>query len=309
MSVLALTACTPACTPPEAKNPESAAASDRSGGSPDAEGDDGGDDGKKKEPLPKGEMIMDAPGVDLSKLAESQRATFFQIINTEPSACDKPHSLAKSLRDDPDCRDSQIAAQFAADRIKAGATPSVVKEELQFVSDSLKPRDIDIKGRPVYGAARAPVTVVVFADFECGHCQREFPVLRKAIDKFRGRAKLVFKHFPLQGHKRARPAAIATEAAAEQGKFWEMAQIVFANQTALSDEEIDQYAKQIGLDMDRFHAALKKPEHGKSVDKDHADGEELEIGGTPAVFVNGRNFHPLLFGGTITGWIDDALKR
>ena len=175
--------------------------------------------------------------------------------------------------------------------------------------DALRPREINIKGRPVYGNERAPVTVVVFADFECPHCRQEAPVLRQAIDQFRGRAKLVYKHFPLSGHVRAKAAAIATVIAMEQGKFWEMHDIVFENQTTLEDADIRRYAQKIGLDMAKFDAAYKAKIGQDFVEEDRMEGEKLDISGTPAVFVNGRYMNPYLFGGTITGWIDDALRR
>src|SRR5690606_12546863 len=175
--------------------------------------------------------------------------------------------------------------------------------------DSLTPREIDIEGRPVYGSDRAPVTVVVFADFECPHCKKEAPVLRQAIDQFRGRAKLVFKHFPLASHDRAKYAAIAAEAAHEQGKFSEMHDLIFANQTALEDEDPYRYAEQIGLDMQKFKASYESKKGEAAVDADRAHGEQLEIEGTPAVYVNGRLYNELLFGGTVAGWSDDARKR
>jgi protein-disulfide isomerase len=177
------------------------------------------------------------------------------------------------------------------------------------VVDALRPREINIKGRPVYGNERAPVTVVVFADFECPHCRQEAPVLRQAIDQFRGRAKLVYKHFPLSGHVRAKAAAIATVAAMEQGKFWEMHDMVFENQTSLEDADIRRFAQKIGLDMAKFDAHYNAKKGQDLVEEDRVEGEKLDISGTPAVFVNGRYMNPFLFGGTITGWIDDALRR
>jgi protein-disulfide isomerase len=298
--LLGLAACSPACTAPDAQGPVSSPTVAKSTGT-----------GKAPElPMPpEGEMITEAKGVDLGRLSESQRTVFFQILNTEPSACDQPHSLAKSVRDDAKCRDSLVAAQFVADRLAAGATASTVKEELEVVTDSLRPRELTTAGRPVYGNERAPVTLVVFADFECPHCKAEVPALRAAVDQFRGRVKLVFKHFPLRGHERAKPAAIACEAAHEQGKFWEMHDAVFAHQDALEDEDLRKYAQQIGLDMGKFDAAWKARRAEQLVDADRAEGEKAGIDGTPAVFVNGRYVTGLLFGGTIAGWIDDALKR
>lgn len=307
MFALALTACSPACTPPEAKDPT--AKTEESGKAEQKAAPEEPADEPAPPPPPSGDMIMEAKGVDLSGLSESQRITFFQVINTEPSACDKPHSMATSLRDDATCRDSLIAAQFVADRLKGGATTGQVKNELEFVMGSLKPRDVPIDGRPVYGSERAPVTVVVFADFQCPHCQAEAPVLRKAVDQFRGRAKLVYKHFPLNSHPRAKYAAIATEAAMEQGKFWEMHDVVFANPQALEDADLFGYAQQLGLDMAKFKSDYASKAMKDRVEGDRADGEKLDIEGTPAVYVNGRFYNQLLFGGSVTGWIDDALKR
>ena len=305
--MLALTACSPACTPPEAKNPDTAPQADA-----DAEGE--GADAKppkKKKMLPPGDMIMEAKGIDLSKLSESQRSTFFQIINSEPSACDKPHSLATSLREDDKCRDSLLASQFVADYLQAGAPTSEVRTGLEEVTKALTPRDIPVEGRAVYGTESAPVTVVVFADFQCPHCKQEAPKIRKTVDQFRGRARLIFKHFPLMGHPRAKAAAIATEAAHEQGKFWEMHDIVFANQDKLEDGDLLSYAAQIGLDVPKFKTHYNARKGKAAVEKDKADGEAAEVDGTPAVFVNGRraNGRYILFGGELSGWIDDALKR
>jgi len=271
------------------------------------------DDGEQAQadaaPLKPGEMIMEAKGVDVSKLTEAQRTTFFQLINTEPSACDKPHSLATSLRDDDKCRDSLVASQYIADRLAAGATVGDVKAELVEVLDSLEVRDIPIDGRPVYGNERAPVTVVVFADFECPHCRAEAPVLRQAVQQFRGQAKLVYKHFPLSMHPRAKAAAIASEAAHAQGKFWPMHDQIFAHQTQLEDADIKRYAKAAGLDMAKFEAEYEAEKFKKVVEQDRKHGDDLELEGTPAVYVNGREFNQRLFGGTVEGWIDDALRR
>lgn len=303
--LLILSACSPACTSvPEAGPPETKGGpvAEPAGGSGQAPADTAAQQPAQAE-------ITEAKGVDLSRLSDAQKTSFFQLINSEPSACGKPHSLAVSLRDDQACRDSLSVSQFMADALAAGASPSDIKANLDYIVGSLQPRKIDIEGRPAYGNERAPVTVVVFADFECPHCRAEAPVLRQAIDQFRGRAKLVFKHFPLQNHPRAKVAAIATVAAQAQGKFWEMHDIVFENQTALSDADIRRYAQKIGLDMKLFDAEFAALKGKDLVEADRVEGEKLEITGTPAVFVNGRYFNEYLFGGTVVGWIDDALRR
>lgn len=303
LALLAVTACSPACTAPDAKIPE--ATGQAASGAPPTERD------KARDALPKGDEIREARGVALEKVTGSKLETFYQLINSEPSACDKPHSIAVSLRDDGSCRDSLIVAQLIADALASGATASAIREALEMVVDSLKPREISIAGAPVWGSDTAPVTVVVFADFTCPHCRAEAPELRKAVDQFRGRAKLVYKYFPLtgQGHERGRPAAIAAEAAHEQGKFWEMHDQIFANPDGMSDEDFATYAERIGIDVGKFKASYASRKGEARIDVDRKQGEELEIRGTPAVFVNGRLTNELLFGGTVTGWIDDALKR
>lgn len=293
----ACTSCTPAATEPGANA--------RSSGSEPAR------TRKELEAPPPDKMVREAKGVDTSKLSETQQSSFFTMINTEPSACDKPHSLATSLLEDAECRDSLHVAQFIADRLADGATPSDIKLEIDELVSALSVREIPVEGRPTYGNLRAPVTVVVFADFQCPHCKLEAPGLRKSVQQYRGQAKLVFKHFPLSNmHTRAEASARATEAAHMQGKFWEMHDLVFDHQTQLEDADLERYAKQIpGLDFDKWKADYASEATKLAVAKDRAHGDLLQIAGTPAVYVDGRLVTPLLWGGNLTSWIEDALRR
>jgi len=298
----ATTACT-ACTPPGPDVP----GSERS-----TAGGQGRSERSRKElaPPPAAEMIREAPGVDLSALSETDQSSFFTVINVEPSACDQPHSLATSLRDDRECRNSMLVAQFIADRLARGATPSDTRLEIDDLVDALTAREIPTAGRPVYGSETAPVTVVVFADFECPHCKMEAPVLRKVVQRYRGKAKLVFMHFPLNMHDRAKVAAAAAEAAHLQGKFWEMHDLIFDHQDQLEDRDLQRYAQQIpGLDFKRWTADFAAEAAALAVAKDHALGEALDIRGTPAVYIDGRRLSPLLWDGSLDAWIEDALRR
>ena len=259
--------------------------------------------------VPAADLIREAPGVDVSKLGPSQRESFFVSINTEASACGKPHSLAVSLRDDDACRDSMHVAQFIADRIAAGAQPGDIKLEIDTLVKALAVRDVPVQGRPVYGNERAPVTLVVFADFQCPMCKHEAPELRAAVDKHR-QTRLVFKHFPLtHAHPRAEAAALAAEAAHMQGKFWDMHDQLFAHQDALEDADLERYATEIGLDVAQWKEDMASEEVKRMVAQDQADGMKLDIGGTPTVYVSGREVVPMLWGGELDGWIEDALRR
>ncbi|MFO7567434.1 MAG: thioredoxin domain-containing protein [Enhygromyxa sp.] len=267
-------------------------------------------DGANAAKLPPGELIREAKGVELEALSEPQRETFFTMINQEESACGQAHSLAKSLRDDPGCRDSLLVAQFIAKRLGAGATPGDIKQSLDELTDALKPVEINVEGRPVFGNPSAPVTMVVFADFQCPHCKVEAPALREEVRERRGQVNLVFKHFPLRGQSRSEVAAIATEAAHSQGKFWEMHDLVFANQTTLEDADLERFARQIPeLDFDKWKADFAAETTKAAVNRDRADGKAAELTGTPTVFVNGRRVTSLLWDGKVSAWIDDALRR
>lgn len=300
-----------ACDAKTSADPASAKQAGKAGGSANGPATKPATDPNPAEPPLTLDMILEAPGVDVSKLGPPQLESFFTVINTESSACGQAHSLAKSLRDDAECRDSIHVAQFIADRLASGAAAGDIKFDVDTVVKALTAREIPVEGRPVFGNERAPVTVVVFADFQCPLCKREAPELRAAIEGQRGRAKLVFKHFPLfEHHPRAEAAATAAEAAHLQGKFWEMHDLLFANQEALEDADLLGYAGQIaGLDVKQWQADVASEAVKATVAADRANGETLDLPGTPTVYVNGRELVPLLWNGEIDAWIEDALRR
>jgi protein-disulfide isomerase len=102
--------------------------------------------------------------------------------------------------------------------------------------------------------------------------------------------KLVIKHFPLTMHRFARPAAMAAMAAEKQGKFWEMHEKLFANQFGLSDTKIEEIARGLGLNMEKFNQDLKDPEIGSLIDRDLSNGRQINVlrTGTPSIFINGK---------------------
>src|SRR5262249_29821716 len=101
---------------------------------------------------------------------------------------------------------------------------------------------------------------------------------------------VTFKHFPLVIHPKARLAHQAAQAAAEQGKFWEMHDLLFANQRRVEREDLVAYARQLGLDVERFRKDLDDPRLKERIESDRADGEKLRISGTPTFFVNGKQY-------------------
>lgn len=149
--------------------------------------------------------------------------------------------------------------------------------------------DLPLEGSPVKGPADAPLTVVEFSDYQCPFCARSEGLMKQVLAAYPTQARLVYKHFPLSAmHPQALTAALAAAAAQRQGKFWEMHEILFANQRALSPEQIDGYARQIGLNMERFKADMQSPEVKEQVEADRRLARRAGVRGTPTVFVNGR---------------------
>ena len=148
-------------------------------------------------------------------------------------------------------------------------------------------QQIDITGAPVRGKADAPVTLVVFSDFECPWCAKLEPLLAQLLAANADTVRVVFKHLPLPMHPQAEPAALAAIAAQRQGKFWEMHDALFAVQQ-WTPAAVTETATRIKLDMNRFQADLNSQETRMQLAKDKADAQAAEVAATPSVFVNGR---------------------
>ena len=137
------------------------------------------------------------------------------------------------------------------------------------------------------GPPRAPVTLVVYGDYECPFTRRARTVVRAAQQRAGDRLRYVFRNFPLAKHPHAFRAAEAAEAAAAQGRFWEMHELLFRTQWALEDDDLAGYAAQLGLDLDRFRDDLTRHAHAPRIRADLESGQRSGVRGTPTFFVNG----------------------
>lgn len=142
---------------------------------------------------------------------------------------------------------------------------------------------------PAVGPADAPVTIVEFSDFQCPFCARAGPTVKQVLARYPEQVRLVYRHYPLDSiHPRARPAAVASACAAEQGKFWEYHDLLFANPKKLAAEDLTGYAEQVGADAAAFGQCLDEGRFDADVDRDVADAREAGVTGTPTFFINGR---------------------
>jgi protein-disulfide isomerase len=114
------------------------------------------------------------------------------------------------------------------------------------------------------------------------------PLFEQVLDSYPESVKVVFKHYPLSFHQQALPAALASMAAAEQGRFWEYHDELFINQNSLGSEKYMEIAESLGLDLKKFSLDMMRPSLRKKIEQDVADAKKAGVTGTPAIFVNGR---------------------
>ncbi len=135
---------------------------------------------------------------------------------------------------------------------------------------------------------KAKVVLVEYSDFECPFCSRHHPVMQQVVDTYGDDVAWVYRHFPLSFHPEAVPAAVASECAGQQGKFWEYADGLIAGQDKLGQSFYTQLASQLGLNANKFATCLADPATQALVDEDIQSGSTAGVTGTPATFVNGQ---------------------
>jgi len=167
----------------------------------------------------------------------------------------------------------------------------------------------EVKGAPIKGAKDALVTIVQFSDFQCPFCSRVEPTIDKIMEEYKGKVRVAWRNKALPFHDKAKPAAIAAMAANEQGKFWQMHDILFKNQQNLDAASLEKYAKEIGLDMGKFKVALQDKKLQDSVEADIAMGDKLGARGTPAFFINGSFLSGAQPFENFKSRIDEQLKK
>ena len=140
----------------------------------------------------------------------------------------------------------------------------------------------------IQGPADAPVTLVEYGDYECPYCGAAYPIIKEVQSRMGDRLRFVFRNFPIStSHPHAEQAAEAAEAAASQGKFWEMHDLLYENQEHLDDADLHRYADQLGLDVGVFDEELAEHVHAERVREDFMSGVRSGVNGTPTFYING----------------------
>ena len=217
--------------------------------------------------------------------------------------CDK---LIKSLCDSigPTSKTCEMVktqtAQFPPARCKMMLEhlPEIL-EDLKKMEAANKPLSNELQAAliqapvPSFGPVDSKVKIVEFSDFECPYCANAAKVVHQIREKYGDKVHFVFRQYPLPGHPNARPAAQAALAANEQGKFWQFHDRLFENQRALTRDKLEGYAKESGLDVEKFKKSLDDKKLDEQVATDMKLGEQVQVQGTPTLFINGKQIDPL----------------
>lgn len=164
---------------------------------------------------------------------------------------------------------------------------SACDDGLPMVQDDTR-YQVSTEGAPSLGKADAPVTIVEFVDIQCPYCSVSARRVKSLLKSYPDDLRIAFRHFPIPNlHPRAIPAAKAAECAEDQGLFWEMLDKLVADDASLSDDAIDGYAQELGMDMEAFGHCINTTPAQDRINADWQMGIDLEIHATPTLFVNG----------------------
>lgn len=207
----------------------------------------------------------------------------------------------------------QIRAYLERQAVEdARAAAHAELERRYAVAYLLEPLRIEIAadGFPARGPTDAPVTIVEFSDFQCPYCARLASVLDEVMRQYGESLRVVYRHFPLTGiHAHAWKAAEASLCAHDQGRFWELHDLIFAEQDAMTVADLKEKAARLEMDAEAFNECLDSARHYDAVLADLYDGEALGVSGTPAMFVNGRFVDGAVPFATLAEIIEDELRR
>ena len=170
--------------------------------------------------------------------------------------------------------------------------------------------DVEVEdGDHVRGDNNAPVAIIQYSDFECPFCSRVVPTMEQVLEEYDGKVKLIYRHFPLSFHENAQKAGEASECAADQDKFWEMHDLIFADQDNITVDDLKAHAATLGLNTSTFNNCLDDGDNAQKITDDFTAGAALGVQGTPASFVNGTMISGAQPYASFAAAIDAALAK
>jgi protein-disulfide isomerase len=264
------------------------------------------------------QTVTSLPAVDMSGLTPAQQTKALKALRNQDCSCGCSMKVAECRVKDPNCSFSKGLASVTVGAIKKGKTEAGAIAEAKASKFAHAPEgklletavNIPTANSPVTGPPNAPVTLVEFSDFQCPFCYKAVAQLNDILKAYPTQVKLIFKQFPLvDSHPEAAISASAALAAQQQGKFWQMHDLMFANHGKLSRQAIMQWAASLGLDMKRFAADLDSPGIKVALQRDMEDGNKAGVDATPTIFIDGQKYNGALALDAIKPVIEAELKK
>ncbi len=239
------------------------------------------------------DILSEASIPAVSKLNKAQREQLLSTLSEAYGYGDCRETviecLKKNLSDPVALRSANMAAFLFSKGARQDDIKKILSERYSYSVTQTR-HTFTSEGRPYDGQQDAPIVLYDFAEFKCPYCWEFLPLLHRLVSESRGKVRLVFKHYPLKSHKGSAQSSAAAEAAHRQGRFWEMAELLFRDMQKQERKDIERHALFLGLDIERFKKDLEDPSTLEAVEKDKAEGMTAGVTGTPSLFVNGKNY-------------------
>jgi protein-disulfide isomerase len=206
--------------------------------------------------------------------------------------------------------------RYLTDQLRAQARETVLKElrkQGPAIRVSLESPRLTLTvapSNPTVGSASAPITLIEFSDYQCPYCGRVEPTLKRLRATYGDKIRFVWKDFPLtQIHPQAFKAGEAAHCAGDQGKYWELHDVLFNKQQELQPDDLKRHAIELGLDVTAFNQCLDTSKYGERVRDGVSEGGTLGVNSTPTIFINGRRLSGAQPYEVFASVIDEELAR
>jgi predicted DsbA family dithiol-disulfide isomerase len=235
--------------------------------------------------------VITLPGTTITSLSLKSQKFIMTTMDAGECPCDPSKNLLQCIQKEL-CPKATRLAQFAIDKLKEGLNEEQVTDAVidKYMADFVPPATFKLDHSPYKGDEKGLIHIVEFADFECPQCVVVSQLLKRLLEKYSKGVKVYFKNFPLAKHKYAHQAALAALAAHKQNKFWQMHDLIFAQQSKLQADHFITFAAQLKLDLIQFKNDMINKELQKEIKRQQLEGIQAHLKKTPTLFFNGHRY-------------------
>ena len=230
----------------------------------------------------------------VTALDEGRKNELLNVLKTEPNYGQCKGTVFQCLSGDkPDktaVRFANFGAYIVSKGVPAQSLGFLARERSKFINEPAG-QVFTYTNSPSLGNEKAKIILTEFAEFKCTYCVALSPVLKKLVTDSNGRVRLFFKHFPLKNHPGTFFSSRAAQAAHRQGKFWAMYDLLYKDFNKQGMEDVLEYARALGMDIERYKKDLEDPTIEELVERDKMEGVRAKVVGTPTLFINGKIYN------------------